>query len=51
MIKELVHAPVFLTGRGKMYAYDERFKKNIVKYGERTAQFVAEAIDVYCEAV
>ncbi len=51
MIKELVHAPVFLIGRGKMYACHERFKKNIDKYGERTAEFAAEAIDVYCEAV
>ena len=37
-----------LAGLGKMYACDERFKKNIDKYGEGTAEFVAEAIAVYC---
>ena len=35
-----------LAGLGKMYALDERFKKNIDKYGEGTAEFVAEAIKV-----
>ncbi len=40
-----------LAGLGKMYVADERFKKNIDKYGEGTAEFVAEAIDVYCEAI
>ena len=33
-----------LAGLGKMYACDERFKKNIDKYGEGTAEFAAEAI-------
>ena len=37
-----------LAGLGKMYACDERFKKNIDKYGDGTAEFVAEAIAVYC---
>ena len=37
-----------LAGLGKMYACDERFKKNIDKYGEGTADFVSEAIAVYC---
>ena len=37
-----------LAGLGKMYVADERFKKNIDKYGEGTAEFVAEAIAVYC---
>ena len=36
------------AGLGKMYGADERFKKNIDKYGEGTAEFVAEAIAVYC---
>ena len=36
-----------LAGLGKMYACDERFKKNIDKYGEGTAEFAAEAIAVY----
>ena len=35
-----------LAGLGKMYVSDERFKKNIDKYGEGTAEFVAEAIKV-----
>ena len=37
-----------LAGLGKMYVADERFKKNIDKYGEGTAAFVADAIEVYC---
>ena len=35
-----------LAGLGQMYVADERFKKNIDKYGEGTAEFVAEAIKV-----
>ena len=38
-----------LAGLGKMYVADERFKKNIDKYGEGTAEFAAEAIAVYCQ--
>ena len=38
-----------LAGLGKMYVADERFKNNIDKYGEGTADFVAEAIEKYCE--
>ena len=37
-----------LSGLGKMYVADERFKKNIDKYGEGTAEFVAEAISKCC---
>ena len=37
-----------LAGLGKMYVVDERFKKNIDKYGEGTAEFTAGAIEVYC---
>ena len=33
-----------LAGLGKMYVSDERFKKNINKYGEGTVDFVADAI-------
>ena len=36
-----------LAGLGEMYVADERFKKNIDKYGEGTAEFAAEAIDIY----
>ena len=38
-----------LEGLGKMYVADERFKKNIDKYGEGTAEFVAEGIRIYVE--
>ena len=38
-----------LAGLGKMYVADERFKKNIDKYGEGTAEFVAEAIETFWE--
>ena len=38
-----------LAGLGKMYACDERFKKNIDKYGEGTAEFVSEGIRIYVE--
>ena len=37
-----------LAGLGKMYVADERFKKNIDKYGEGTAEFTADATEVYC---
>ena len=36
-----------LAGLGKMYVADERFKKNIDKYAEGTAEFVADAIAAY----
>ena len=39
-----------IAGLGKMYVADERFKKNIDKYGEGTAEFAAEAIEAFCEA-
>ena len=38
-----------LAGLGKMYVADERFKKNIDKYGEGTAEFVLEGIRIYAE--
>ena len=37
-----------LAGLGKMYIADERFEKNIDKYGDGTAEFAATAIEVYC---
>ena len=37
-----------LSGLGKMYVADERFRKNIDKHGEGTAEFAAAAIEVYC---
>ena len=36
-----------LAGLGKMYVSDERFKKNIDKYGEGTAEFAADSIFIY----
>ena len=38
-----------LAGLGEMYVADERFKKNIDKYGEGTAEFASEAICIYSE--
>ena len=38
-----------LAGLGTMYVSDERFKKNIDKYGEGTAEFASKAIAVYCK--
>ena len=35
-----------LAGLGQMYIADERFKKNIDKYGDGTAEFAVEAIKV-----
>ena len=40
-----------LAGLGKMYIADERFKKNIDKYGEGTAEFASTAIEAYCGKV
>ena len=37
-----------LAGLGQMYVADERFKKNIDKYGEGTAEFASDSIEVYC---
>ena len=38
-----------LAGLGKMYVADERFKENIDKYGEGTAEFAAKGIRIYVE--
>lgn len=38
-----------LAGLGQMYVGDERFKNNIDSHGEGTAEFVAEAIKIYCK--
>ena len=40
-----------LAGLGKMYTADERFRKNIDRHGEGTAQFISDAIDKYCSSV
>ena len=38
-----------LAGLGEMYVADERFEKNIGRYGEGTAEFASKAIDVFCQ--
>ena len=38
-----------LAGLGQMYIADERFKTNIDKHGEGTAEFVSACIKSYCE--
>jgi len=38
-----------LAGLGKMYVADERFKRNIDKYGEGTAEFASEGVRIYVE--
>ena len=38
-----------LAGLGKMYVADDRFKKNIDKYSEGTAEFASAAIAVFCQ--
>ena len=40
-----------LAGLGKMYIADERFKRNIDKYGEGTAEFAASAIEIFCKGL
>ena len=36
-----------LAGLGKMYVSDERFKKNIDKFGEGTAEFVQLSVKLF----
>ena len=38
-----------LAGLGRMYVADIRFKKNIDKYGDGTAEFISEAISGFCQ--
>ena len=37
-----------LANLGQMYVADERFKNNINKHGNGTAEFISKAINVYC---
>lgn len=37
-----------LAGLGKMYVADGRFQRNIDKHADGTAEFIGEAIAVYC---
>ena len=38
-----------LAGLGQMYVADERFKANINKNSDGTAEFVSKAIEIYCK--
>lgn len=38
-----------LAGLGEMYVADERFKANIDRHGDGTAEFIQEAIRAYCK--
>ncbi len=38
-----------LSQLGQMYVSDERFKNNIDKHAQGTAEFISEAIKVYCK--
>ena len=38
-----------LAGLGQMYAHDERFIKNIDKFGEGTSEFANRAICAFCK--
>ena len=40
--------PQILAGLGQMYVLDDRFRNNIDKHAEGTAQFVCDAICIYC---
>ena len=37
-----------LAGLGQMYVADERFKNNIDKHADGTAEFIGKAIEIYC---
>ena len=41
--------PDILASLGQMYVYDERFRENIDKNGDGTAEFVSAAITAYCK--
>ncbi len=38
-----------LAGLGEMYVLDERFRENIDKNGEGTAEFIRSALRIYCK--
>ena len=38
-----------LAGLGQMYVADERFKNNIDQHADGTADFISEAIGIYCK--
>ena len=40
-----------LAGLGQMYVCDERFRNNIDRHGDGTAEFISEAITFYCKKI
>lgn len=38
-----------LLGLGQMYVGDERFRQNIDRHGDGTAQFICDAVEAYCK--
>ena len=38
-----------LAGLGKMYVSDQRFKENIDKHGDGSAEFASKAIERFCQ--
>ena len=38
-----------LAGLGQMYVADERFRTNIDRHGEGTAEFISNSIGYYCQ--
>lgn len=38
-----------LAGLGQMYVCDERFKNNIDKHADGTAEYLSKAIEIYCQ--
>ena len=43
------YTPEMFKNLGEMYTADERFTKNIDKYGDGLAEFMKEAMTVYYE--
>lgn len=43
------YTPELFAGVGKLYVTDERFTKNVDKYGEGLSVFLAEAMQIYAE--
>ena len=41
--------PAILAGLGQMYVADGRFKANIDRHAEGTAQFICDAVLIYCD--
>ena len=38
-----------LAGLGELYIADQRFRENIDRHGDGTAQFMHDAIEAYCK--